>query len=81
VFYEWLLSQRERRDDVGGFALIAASDKKFPRQSHRLYILLRHCGDNPMLRRICKKAHAEFRAVRRAAAEESVVSYLDGGGK
>jgi uncharacterized protein YozE (UPF0346 family) len=68
MFFEWLLAQRERRDMIGGFALLASQDRNFPRTARRLYKLLRYCGDNAMLRDCMKKAHAEYRARRDGAA-------------
>lgn len=63
MFYTWLLAQRERTDDVGRLALLAAQDKRFPKKSHRLFKLLRHYGDRPE-RELLKTAHREWRAVR-----------------
>lgn len=65
MFYTWLSSQRERHDDVGRFAFFVSADKTFPRQSHRLYILLKYCGSNPELRRLTKLAHAEWRRLKK----------------
>jgi uncharacterized protein YozE (UPF0346 family) len=64
VFFPWLLAQRGRTDDVGRLALLVSGDRTYPRRSHRLYRLLNYCGTNPELRRLTKKAHAEWRVVR-----------------
>ncbi len=64
MFYQWLLTQREREDDIGRFAILASADRKFPKRSHRLFMLLRYCGANEELRRAVKKAHSEWRQVR-----------------
>jgi uncharacterized protein YozE (UPF0346 family) len=64
VFYQWLLAQRERRDDVGRFAVLASQDKTFPRRSHRLFRLLRYYSTQPQMRQALKQAHAEWRAAR-----------------
>jgi uncharacterized protein YozE (UPF0346 family) len=61
MFYDWLSSQHTRSDDVGKFALFVSTDKTFPRQSHRLYLLLKYCGGNAGLRRLVKRAHREWR--------------------
>lgn len=68
MFFAWLLAQRARPDIVGHFAVVAYTDPKFPRQSHRLYKLLRYCTDDTM-RRACKIAHREWRSsVRKGVA-------------
>ncbi len=69
-FYVWLLAQCERYDDVGRFAVIAKSDRSFPR-SHRLCILLRYYSHVPLMRIQMKKVHAEWRHQRRAQRKAS----------
>ncbi len=64
MFYQWLLAQRERTDDVGRCALLASQDPQFPKDLQRLYKLLRHYDDRPELRELI---NAEWRRVRRAA--------------
>lgn len=64
-FYVWLMTQHDRHDAVGHLARHARSTSSFPRQSSRLYVLLRWVGDiDSRLRDGIKLAHAEWRAVR-----------------
>jgi len=68
-FYEWLMTQHGRSDEVGQFSRIVASNKKWPKDSWRLCILLRRYSYSvtelpPDLfreRRLLKIAHKEWR--------------------
>lgn len=68
MFAEWLRAQAVRPDDVGRFAALVTADRRFPDQSNRLYSLLHYCGTHAELRRLAKKAHAEWRIVRKGKA-------------
>lgn len=60
-FPSWLLLQQSRQDDIGRLAVIAASDKRFPRAAKRLYVFLRYYDNAPQLRQLIKQARAEWR--------------------
>lgn len=62
TFYDWLMAQRLRVDDVGRLALLAQTDKRFPRRSSRLYLILAWSEPQRPLRQAVKKAHREWRA-------------------
>lgn len=67
-FFEWLGCQAERSDRVGAFARYALKDRVFPRQEWRLrFFLLRYEG-MPEQRAGAKRAHREWRAVRKERA-------------
>lgn len=61
-FYDWLVDQIHRRDNVGRLALIAQSDSKFPRKQRRLIVFLKHASDHYRhLLPVIKAAHREYR--------------------
>jgi hypothetical protein len=61
-FYDWLMRQAHRNDDVGTLADYAHDNPAFPR-TRRLYILLKSTN-NPILRSCIKTAHREWRKSR-----------------
>lgn len=71
-FFPWLLSQSRRRDAIGQFAVWAAIDPAFPRDTNRLSRLLRYYdlktplenSERFTLRDTAKRAHAEWRKTR-----------------
>lgn len=67
MFSDWLRAQAARPDDVGRFAALVIADRRYPMAASRLHAVLRYCGAHQELRRLAKRAHAEWRAVRRAA--------------
>ena len=59
-FYEWLLQQKDRSDQVGQLAHHVARDQTFP-QANRINPLLRQFEQTSPIRRAIKKAHREWR--------------------
>jgi uncharacterized protein YozE (UPF0346 family) len=61
-FYDWLIDQKHRQDDIGRLALIAQSDPSFPRRQRRLIVFLKHASScYQHLLPIIKSAHKEYR--------------------
>jgi len=61
-FYDWLISQSHRRDDVGRLALIARSDSFFPRKQRKLSLFIKHATEHYRhLVPLIKNAHREYR--------------------
>lgn len=67
-FFAWLGQQTERRDRVGDFARYAVADRVFPRQTHRLHLVLLRYEGMPKQREGAKLAHREWRQVKKVAA-------------
>lgn len=64
TFFNWLVQQTSRADDVGTFARYAASDKAFPRQRSELHVVLLRYEGMPTHRDGAKQAHREWRYVK-----------------
>lgn len=64
TFSIWLATQRSRPDDIGRFAHLALTDPTYPLKSNQLSVFLTYYSEVPELRRIVKRAHREWRAVR-----------------
>lgn len=60
-FYEWLMEQRNRCDDVGRMAVIVASDNGYPRHQVKLRHHLDYYSSFPALREVLRLAHREWR--------------------
>ena len=68
TFYSWLIDQKQRKDEIGRLAAEAFRDKTFPRTSRKLHVFLGYYDPEPRNRAAIKKAHAEWRILRRVAA-------------
>jgi hypothetical protein len=69
-FYTWILEQKKRVDDIGRFAVLVASDKRFPKRANRLNVFLKYydqrrtdlpTAQREWQRRCVKRAHNEWR--------------------
>jgi len=61
-FFTWLSAQKDRKDVVGQFAVIALSDRKFPRRANRLHLLMQHYPlHQKAFRKVAKLVHREWR--------------------
>jgi uncharacterized protein YozE (UPF0346 family) len=65
TFFQWLITQRDRHDDLGRFAVLASADKSFPKKSRQLGVFLQYYEDSLELRRVMKWAHREWRKTQR----------------
>lgn len=68
-FYQWLSSQKHRKDDIGRLADTAVRDKTFPRKAKRLHLFLHYYDLEPQNRDSIKRAHAEWRRSTRGKAK------------
>lgn len=64
MFYDWLLTQRDRNDHIGSFARRALA-KKFPKHIKNLHAVLTYYNNDPVERAAAKTAHRVFRQSRK----------------
>lgn len=65
TFFRWLSRQTTRADAVGVFARFVVKDPIFPQQARHLYLFLLRYEHMPEQREGAKRAHAEWRRMRR----------------
>lgn len=66
-FSPWLLQQKSRIDEVGRIAREAVKDPTFPHTINRLWKFLHYYRLEPINRKAIKKAHSEWRKVRKVS--------------
>lgn len=70
AFFDWLVDQSRRDDEIGVTARCVIKDKLFPRRARHLYLFLLRYDGLPRMRDGIKKAHAEYRRARRTQLEQ-----------